>query len=269
MRRFKESKDLGMEQYEDGFETFLASVEKDAEWCAIYSYTGAAIDFAIGRYPEVHDRLNLNPYFWNALIASLQLSAIISLGRLFDDKPGTFSIRELLDYAETYLGIFSRDALEKRKVKAGLTPDEAKRYVVNVFEPQRNSFTNLRGALDRHRTFYRENVGPIRHKVFAHAARITSVERAELFKDVGKRPLEDLLVFPLRLHFALSRLYQDGREPILPNDVPALVTEIVGNLPERNTSTWEHRHAVKEALDFLLRFRLQGEDDDSQSAAKQ
>jgi hypothetical protein len=105
-------------------------------------------------------------------------------------------------------------------------------------------------SLNRHTADYRDRVEPIRHKVYAHAGKITRDERDRLFTGVKVRELERLTVFPLRLDRALSMLFENGLEPAL-GDPVTIIGEVLRNSPEKGQSTWEHYQQAGDAALFL------------------
>jgi hypothetical protein len=147
-------------------------------------------------------------------------------------------------------GILSRQALEARKIRGGMSAEAAKEYAADAFELRPSGLSKVRAEFQTRRQFFLDKVAPIRHQVFAHAAKINKEERDALFTAVLMRPLEELVVFTLRLHGSLFQLYHNGREPLL-EDAPSNIVDVIKNLPEKGTSTWEHLHAAKEAAALL------------------
>jgi hypothetical protein len=133
----------------------------------------------------------------------------------------------------------------------GMSVEDAKLYAATAAEMHPLGLTKLQEQFDNRRRFFQEKVKPIRHRVFAHRERISTLERDDLFTNLRKRSFEDLVVFPLRLHRALFQLYHDGREPILDDDAPSNIGEAMRHLPSRGTNTWEHLHAARDAAVFL------------------
>ena len=119
-------------------------------------------------------------------------------------------------------------------MKVGLSATDAHAYASEAFEPRAAAFKPLRDAFDEHRALYVAKVQPIRHQVFAHAGRIAREERDALFSDLFVRELEGLVVFPLRLASAFFRLYHDGIEPVLADNVPTVITDV--SLPHRGST---------------------------------
>jgi hypothetical protein len=238
-----------MDRFENQFEERLKALHRDSMESAIFAYTQFALDYEASNF-EILDRLNQHPGFWNGLAGALQTAAFIALGRIFDDDKGTHSAQALLNFAEEHPGIFRKAALEARKRKAGAPPDVARERAAEAYELRRGALMPIREEFRKRQEFYRQKVAPIRHKVFAHAAMLDREEREKLFTDLFRRPLEDLVVFSLRLHRALSKLYHDGREPVL-DDAPSNIGDVMKALPAPRTTTWEHLHTARDTAAFL------------------
>jgi hypothetical protein len=232
------------------FEAGLAALDRDSRESALYLYTFSAIYFVSDADHALLDRLNLHAAFWTSILAALQGSTFVALGRFFDERKDTHSAKGLLNFAEKSSGIFSRAALEARKVRAGLAPEAAKEFAAAAYELRPGGLAALQQELKDRRRFFEEKVKPIRHDVFAHAGKITKAERDRLFVTMPMRSLEDLVVYTLRLYNALFYLYHDGREPIL-GDAPSNIAQVMERLPDQFTTTWPHLHAAKDAATFL------------------
>jgi hypothetical protein len=240
---------MSIDGYEADFEQRLEALDRDSRQCAIFAYTQAALDYQANDF-EIRDRLNQHAGFWNGVIGALQTSAFIALGRIFDDDRGTHNADELLRFAQNAPGIFSRQALEARKIREGLLPQQAKQYAADRYELSRGGLAQLRGEFQKRQDLYRDKVSPIRHKVFAHAGRLDRTARDALFTALFRRSLEDLVVFTLRLHIALWQLYHNGLEPVL-RDAPSNIIEVMKALPQPGMSSWEHLHSAKDTAEFL------------------
>jgi hypothetical protein len=105
------------------------------------------------------------------------------------------------------------------------------------------------------------NISDLRNKVFAHAGRLTRERRHELLGGVLWHDLEQLVVFPLRLHRALFRLYYDGSEPTL-DDAPTRIAEVI-ELLSPGINTWAHRHAASDTARFLSTLSTPRRDQDA------
>ena len=246
---------------EGEFQARLKAFEGDARSCATLAYTEFALHFFAGSDFAIQDRLNRHPAFWNTVLAGLQSSAFVALGRVFDTRRDTHSGTALLDFAEKYLGIFSRQAYEARQVRIGLSHVDATASAARAFELRPGGLADLRQQFEAKQFVFEAKAAPIRHEVYAHAGKLTIEDREAMFTGLPLRDLEDLVVFPLRLERALFQLYHNGREPVL-DPAPSVITEVMKSAPEGGTSTWEHLHAasnVKAFLDWLRETPLDDE----------
>ena len=233
---------------EEQFQAKLDALYSDAIACARYSYTQLAIDSSTE--PEFREFLNTHALFWNIVRSGLQASAIIALGRIYDNRRDTNAAERMLRFAEDRPGIFSRNSRQDRKIRCGLTKGDAAAYVEDAFEPRQNGFAELRRRLDEMRDLYEGSAEQIRHRVFAHAGQLTIDERDELFENLTIRSFERLVVFPLQLWDAVFNLYWNGCEPVV-RDAPTLVSEVIAAGVPENVNTWEHQHAAASTMAFL------------------
>lgn len=232
------------------FEARLEALDRDARQCAVFAYTEFTVHHLAGGDFAVFDRLNLHAGFWNTILGALQSSAFVALARIFEEDRSTHNAEQLLRFAEKMNGIFSRRALEARKIRGGMSAEAARESAADAFELRSGGLAKVGAEFRTRRKFFLDKVAPIRNQIFAHAGKINKNERDALFTAVFMRPLEELVIFTLRLHRSLFRLYHDGREPLL-EDAPSNIVDVIKHLPEKGTSTWEHLHAAKEAAAFF------------------
>jgi hypothetical protein len=69
----------------DAFKNELEIFRIEANSAAQFLYSDLAVRVLASEHPRVFNRLNMAPLFWNTTLASLQESAIIALGRIFDE----------------------------------------------------------------------------------------------------------------------------------------------------------------------------------------
>jgi len=161
---------------EQEFEQRLDVHRRDSKSCAIFLYTLLTTHTLAGSDFGLFDRVNAHAGFWNGTLAGLQAAAYIALGRIYDPNDSNYNALALLAYTKEHFGIFSRSALQARKIRVGMSPDDAMRYVSQAFEeyePKRTDLAPLQSALNEQREVYVTKVQPIRHEVFAHSGRLT------------------------------------------------------------------------------------------------
>jgi hypothetical protein len=159
---------------------------------------------------NVHRALNRNAAFWNLTSRALQANAIIVLGRIFDRDPRAHTINRLLQLATENPGIFSKAALEKRKLPhAGKHTPE---FMRTAYVPKKRDFQKLQRYADKQRAIYNAHYVDLRNKFFAHRER---VDLTAAFARANIRRLGRLLVFLDQLQDALWELFVNGRKPAL------------------------------------------------------
>jgi hypothetical protein len=200
--------------------------------------------------PTLFDAIDRYAGFWNMIFGSLQSSGIIALGRMYDDDAQTLSLPKLIEYAETYSGIFSHAAFQTRKTNNGMSPALAAGMVQNEPPFQRAQLQPLRDEFNAMKKIWDEEFKTIRHKVFAHAGRLTRQEIDELFGKALVEKMENLTVFPLRLTASLWDLYTNARS-IRPYPVATRIPDVLANVPGNVISNLEHEHAAKTTVEFL------------------
>src|SRR5258708_16776488 len=98
---------------------------------------------------SVYHALNRNAAFGKLASRALQANAIIVLGRIFDRDSRTHGIKRLLNLATKHPEIFSKAALEKRKLPhAGKHTAE---FMRTVYVPKKRDFKRLQEDADKQR----------------------------------------------------------------------------------------------------------------------
>jgi hypothetical protein len=239
-----------LKNFESEFETRLDGVIRDARASAVFVYTELTIHQQASLDRTLFDTINRHAGFWNVIFGSLQSSGIIALGRMYDDDAQTLSLPKLLEYAETYSGIFSHSAFQTRKINSGMSPAMAAGMVENEPPFQLADLKPLRDEFNAMKKIWDEEFKQIRHEVFAHAGRLTQREIEELFSKTLVEKLENLTVFPLRLTNLLWELYTNAR-PIHPYPVATRIPDVLAKVPGKVISNLEHEHAIKTTVEFL------------------
>lgn len=204
-----------MKQTEDIFTNELEVFRQEAEAAIQFFYSYLSIYAVAGEHKEVHRLLNRAPLFWNTILAALQTSIFIALGRVFDQK-SKHNIDRLIKIAQSNMDIFSKESLAGRKRRSSHNADEwIDEYLRDVYEPNAEDFRRLRRHIAKRRNIYESNYRDIRSKIFAHKAFSDKKEEHVLFGKTNIREMQKLLIFLRRLHEALWQLYNNGRKPAL------------------------------------------------------
>ena len=232
------------------FEKRLDALFNDSRACVVFLYTELAFHQLVATNERTFKRINGHSEFWNGILGALQSSAFVALGRIYDKRRGNNSALHLFRFAERNIGIFRRPFIERRQIRSGMAKDDAKVYASEAYELPLDGLTSLRTEFDAKRQFYVEHIQPIRHNVIAHAGRLTSEVRDELFSKLLVRELESVAVFPLRLYETFFKLYHNGQEPQV-DDVPTSIVEILKGGAGAPISTLEHQHVAATVENFL------------------
>lgn len=233
-------------QFEQELEVFRTEVETALQ----FFYGFLAIHACAGDTPTVHRLLNTAPLFWNSTLGALQTSTFVVLGRIFDQS-SPHNIGILLALAENNPSIFSKAALERRKLASATNaPSWIVEYMNSVYVPKPADFRRLRGYVSKHRKTYLAKYRDLRHKVFAHKEITDATQVSALFARTNIREMQRMLLFCLSLYDALWQLFVNGRKPVLRSrkiSVDRIRKRAVG----RSRSNAVHERIVEEAEAFL------------------
>jgi hypothetical protein len=130
-------------EFKQELEVFSNEVEE-----AIQSFYAEQTIYNVAREDQnVHRALNRNAAFWNLTSRALQANAIIVLGRIFDSDPRAHTINRVLQLAAQNPAIFSKTALEKRKLPhAGKHTAE---FMRTAYIPKKGDFQRLQKYADK------------------------------------------------------------------------------------------------------------------------
>lgn len=166
------------------------------------------------RHGPVRRALNRHALFWNTAVGALQQSALVTLGRVFDqDTPHNVDV--LLRLATNGRAMFSKAALAVRKAEAGLQPPSVDRFVADAYEPTPKDFRTLRAHAAKARRIYERRYRELRNRVFAHTVAHGGAEVEPLAVQAHTGEFMRLVVTLISLHDALSSLFWNGRAPAL------------------------------------------------------
>lgn len=202
-----------MAKNEQEFEQELELFRTECESAAQFFYGYLAIHEVAKRRKSVFRLLNENPLFWNTVSGALQTAAVITIGRVFDQR-SPHNLDKVVHLAQDNGTMFSKSALGKRR-QAGSPerPQWLDEYLQDVYEPTTGDFQRLRAQIKTYRKIYEANYRELRHKVFAHRE---ASDQAEIDRLVGKTNIsefERLFVFLLSTYKSLWDLFMNGRKP--------------------------------------------------------
>ena len=233
------------------FEQELEALRTEAEAAAQYFYSYLTINAVAGDHKPVHRLLNRSALFWNTILAGLQTSTFIVLGRILDQS-STHDVDRVLKIAQNHLDIFSKTALGKRKQGNLKTPpDSLPEYLEGAYVPRATDFRRLRAHVQKQRKIYNDKYRDLRRKVFAHKELTDPAAVSALFAKTNIRELQRLLVFFSRLYGALWQLFFNGRRPALrPRRNSLKRMRDLPSPPEIDTGV--HERIAHEAERFLM-----------------
>lgn len=197
------------------FEHELEVLRSEAEAAAQFFYSYLTIHAVAVDHRSVHRLLNGSALFWNTVLAGLQTSTFIVLGRILDQN-SAHNVDRVLKIAQDHPDIFSKEALGKRKQGNLKTPPEwLPEYLEAAYVPKAVDFRRLRAHVHRQRRIYNEKYRDLRRKVFAHKELTDPAAVSALFARTNIRELQRLIVFFSRLYDTLWQLFFNGRKPML------------------------------------------------------
>jgi hypothetical protein len=197
------------------FQRDLEVFRVETEAAIQYFYARQAFHLVAAGDSRVIAALNQAPRFWNTSTSALQLSAMITLGRIFDPDPKNHSVSRLLSLAQKNLHIFSKSALSERKRAESPNADEfLEEYLKGVYEPEPRDIQRLKDHVASRRRTYESNYRAVRHQIFAHRSVADRTEIDALFAQTNVGELQKLFTFLARLHEVLWQLFYNGRRPV-------------------------------------------------------
>jgi len=155
---------------------------------------------------------NTTPLFWHVFRDSLQESMFMGLGRLCDTSSDVINVRRVLAGAMGHTEFFSKEALQMRLAKRGLTDSLADNLLENAWFPESGAdFKPLKTAVSLHLRRIEEIYVPIRGSYYGH--RSTEVDARALFEKTNRTELGEALDTLRQLVGGLQFLYDNGVKP--------------------------------------------------------
>lgn len=198
---------------------FLSELDifrRECEGASQFLYAYLAIHQVAKRRKAVFRALDRNALLWNTVAGALQASAILTLGRVFDQStPHNLDI--LLGKAQRSRSIFLKHALAKRKEEnSPSAPLWLPQFMAGVEEPSVEDFRTLRKHVAKFRRVYERRYQELRHKVVAHTVAAGSREVAPIAAKANINELKKLIASLLSLHHALQEAFWNGHRLVLP-----------------------------------------------------
>jgi hypothetical protein len=196
------------------FERELEVFRTEEETAQQYFFCYLSVRSLAAKKPDVLAAMNEASLFWATTHHAMLLSAIVALGRIFDQS-SRHNINTLMFTASRNLAEFSKPALAARKEGAGLTQQQAADYLVDKHELNADDIRELRRKIASWRRIYEERYRDVRHKIFAHKNASDIGETNELLAKTNVEELKALFAFLSALYVALWESFYNGREPLL------------------------------------------------------
>ena len=200
-------------EFKEEFELFRREVEEATQH--FYGYLSIN-SVSQGRRP-VLKLLNEAATLWNTANAAFQVSAVITLHRVFDttSKHNVYTLLRLMEQQRET--IFSREALANRKLRhmRGEHPSWLDEYVAEAYVPTAKDFRALRKQVAANARIYAANYKAIRDKIFAHREVAKPEETQALYSKTNIRELQKIFAFLNQMYKAILELLENGRRPVL------------------------------------------------------
>ncbi len=179
-----------------------------------YFFSWLQIRTEFGKDQKLLDRINETPLFWITTHHALLLAAFVALGRIFDQS-SPHNVDSLLRVAIDNRQIFTRQALQARRIRDGLDPEFAAEYVADKYEPTATDFRQLRAEVGKRRKVYAARFKDVRDKIYAHR-QISDLDGINaLLAKARLDEMQAIFGFLHALNEALWELFNNGRQPIL------------------------------------------------------
>jgi hypothetical protein len=200
-----------MTDFEEELEVFRTEEEAAQQ----YFFAYLSVKNLAASDGDVLANMNNTPLFWRTTHHAMVLAAFVTLGRIFDqDRKSDHNIDKLMRVTSESLSLFTKSALAARKViNSGLTQQAADEYVANAHELTMSDVRGLKKQVAHWRRLYEDRYRDVRHFVFAHKRRQSTVEKVLAKTNIDE--LKDLFGFLAGLYQALDQLFLNGREPVV------------------------------------------------------
>jgi hypothetical protein len=234
------------------FEQELEILRTEAQEAAQHLYAYVAIHATMAQHSEVATLLNTAALFWNTTLRALQTSALIALGRVFDDDKNSHGVTRLLRLALGNQQIFTLDALAvRRQGNSPTRPNGLDEYLSNAYAPVPADFEWLQQKVDEHKAIYDKNYKPLRNKIFAHKDIHSNAMVQKLLARTNIRELQTVTLFLQSVYSALWELYFNGMKLNLREHPPSVEDMLREPIPVGREVPPQEKIA-HEAVGFLL-----------------
>jgi len=177
-------------------------------------YTSECLDELWKEDELVRRKINQNQELWVAFKSGLQADYVLVLHRLLDNHPNTqHSLTKFLRKIYNNPQLFSKEALEKRKMIGDYRPEHLTDYMVNAWTFNRSALGDLDCQLAKYRCLYERDYRDLRNQVFAHIGTIDERRFDDLVARTNVKTLEEMFLFMWDLVRQLQDLFENGNKP--------------------------------------------------------
>lgn len=161
---------------------------------------------------EIRLALKRNTISWGIILHSLQITFFVTLGRIFDKDPKSFSVYTLIDTCIDNINQFSKEKLRERKRKEWDKDNLSwvDEYIENSYEPSKDDFLIIKEEISKNKVIYENNYKKIRHKIFAHKDLKYIKNTDILFNKTNIKEIECLLLFLYQVERIIWHLFNNG-----------------------------------------------------------
>jgi hypothetical protein len=187
--------------------------ESEVTTAAITFYAWKSINVVASKDNAVHRAMNSEALSWNAITHSLQTTALITLGRIFDTDHGALSVHSYLNKCISSLDQFGPDHLRQRKIRLanGAPTPWLDDYIADAEYPEKEDFRDLKRTAKQFQKRYEAIYKPIRNQVLAHSDLSTVGNAQALFAKTRIGDIQETLEFLYQLCQVVFQFLHNGR----------------------------------------------------------
>ena len=197
--------------------TFVAELEalrRNAEEASQFLFAHLAINRLAKQRRRILKVLQRDSLFWLTVQSALFGSALLAVGRIFDQR-SHHNLDRLLKMARDTPALFTREALARRKQAGGPEPSWLSDYVHNAHVPNTSDFRMLKHHVKRLRGIYESKYRDLRHTVVAHTGSLDANTIKAQFARTNRVEFQRLVISLCAIHDALWNLFVNARKPVL------------------------------------------------------
>lgn len=201
-----------MTEAEATFAAELEALRRNAEEASQFLFAHLAINRLAKERRRILRVLQRDSLFWMTVQSALFSSALLAVGRIFDQR-SHHNLDLLLKMARGTPELFTREALAQRKRAGGPEPPWLAEYLRGVHVPTADDFRDLRRQVKRLRAIYEAKYRDLRHGVVAHTLSVDPDVIKAQFAKTNRVEFQRLVISLCASHDSLWDLFMNGRKP--------------------------------------------------------